>query len=195
MATEIPSFAAAALKIAAATAAMEKVQEETLEQIGLMVYKTAYAKFGVYQQAVGPYAAWAPLAESTKERRIAAGTTADQPLYRPGMPMADGAHLRDTVSFDVQSWRSTVTIGSTSDIMLENEVGQENLPPRPVLGPALWENKNQIHTLVGRNYMTALIAAFGGRRYLGLNLASRYNFPSVSFGGLRASDSVQGVPF
>ena len=152
------TFGQMAARITASLAAYDIVENQALKAIGEMVEKQAYGKFGVYQDASGPYAAWPKypsgnLAEITQKKRKALGTSLDDPLYRPGQPEADGQYLRDTVGHTVRG--DEVFIGSTSSIMAEHERGLEPLPPRPVLGPALYEKRGEIVALVGAMFKGA----------------------------------------
>jgi len=126
----------------------------SLERIGEGIEKTAKSEFGEYQPAVGPWPAWAPLAESTIEDRVQQGFTPDDPLYRTG-------DLREAVTHDVELAAMEVAIGvKTGDlgqIMIWHELGTERMPPRPVLGPALARNKELIEKEVGAAILAGLV--------------------------------------
>ncbi|MGJ0479967.1 hypothetical protein [Pantoea agglomerans] len=91
------------------------------------IEKTAKEEIGVYQPAYGPFDAWAPLAESTKADRVRRGYSEDEPLLRSG-------ELRDSIESKVVGLSAIV--GTKSDIGLWQEMGTENIPPRPFIGPA-----------------------------------------------------------
>jgi len=116
-----------------------------LELVGEIVEKTAKSKFGHYQLAVGPFPEWEQLKESTKADRLRKNFSENDPLYRTGK-------LRDSISHKVHMGAvKSVEIGSPDPVMLWQELGvkQNNLPPRPVLGPAMYANRQVIATLAG----------------------------------------------
>jgi hypothetical protein len=102
-----------------------------LDRVAEYIERTAKEEIGKYQKGVGPFAAWAQLAEATVDDRVAHGFSPDEPLLRTG-------ELRDSISRRVHGLEAEV--GSTSDIMVYQELGTANaahpIPPRPVLGPA-----------------------------------------------------------
>ncbi|OND79020.1 hypothetical protein AQ938_07000 [Burkholderia pseudomallei] len=102
-----------------------------LDRVAAHIERTAKAEIGQYQPAVGPFDAWAPLAEATKDDRVRNGFPEDEPLLRTG-------EMRDSISRRVRGLEAE--IGSTSDKLVYQELGTANaahpIPPRPVLGPA-----------------------------------------------------------
>jgi len=130
--------------------------EIELKKVAMAVRDTATKKFGKYQVAVGDLPAWAALKEQTVRRKMAAGSTGDDPLighyqkaheYVSGnnLFMAQGsknsqwpAHLRNTISIHVENW--VAQIGTDDPIGKYHEYGTEHIPPRPYLRPALYEN-------------------------------------------------------
>lgn len=131
-----------------------------LERIGKKVETTAKSEFGEYQPGIGSYPAWAELSDVTKDERVQQGFTANDPLYRSG-------ELRDAVTHDVDTPNLEVAIGVKSgdlhstypggggsppdlgELMIWHELGTQNMPPRPVLGPALMRNQKVIEEEVG----------------------------------------------
>jgi hypothetical protein len=91
------------------------------------IEETAKEEIGVYQPAVGPFEAWAPLAESTKSDRVRSGYTEDDPLLRSG-------ELKDSIESEVIGLAAIV--GTKSQIGLWQEVGTDRIPPRPFIGTA-----------------------------------------------------------
>lgn len=122
-----------------------------LESASKLLFDTAYAEFGVYQKAAEPFGDWPELADATKEDRVAKGFTENDPLLRSG-------ELRDSLKREVDHLEATV--GSTSDIMLFQELGTSHIPPRPVLGIALQRCWPQIQALIGN----AAAAGFCGAK-------------------------------
>lgn len=122
-----------------------------LDVAASIVEKTAKDEIGHYQDAAGPYPAWAELAESTKEDRLRKGFTENDPLLRTGQ-------LRDSISRAVDGHKAVV--GSTSDIMVFQELGTSKMPPRPVLGLAAYRSKEDIKKALGES----IVAVLTGRR-------------------------------
>ena len=91
------------------------------------IEETAKEEMGVYQPAVGPFEAWAPLAASTKADRVRLGYSEDEPLLRSG-------ELRDSIESEVVGLAAIV--GTKSEIGLWQEMGTDRIPPRPFIGPA-----------------------------------------------------------
>ncbi|PZP48539.1 MAG: hypothetical protein DI601_00180 [Azospirillum brasilense] len=72
---------------------------------------------------------WPALAESTVADRVRQGYPADKPLLRTGA-------LRESIDYEADAASLSVTIGSDSEYAPAHEFGAENLPARPVFGPA-----------------------------------------------------------
>ena len=87
----------------------------------------AQAEVGHYQAAAGPFAAWAELADSTKEERVELGFTENDPLLRTGA-------LRDSIGIVAADGRAVV--GSDSEVAVDMELGTSRVPPRSFLGGA-----------------------------------------------------------
>lgn len=119
-----------------------------LDKAATIVEKEAKKEIGTYQPEVGPFQDWAELADSTKEDRLKKGYTENDPLLRSG-------DLRNSISH--QTKELTAQIGSTSDIMIYQEFGTTFIPPRPVLGPAAFKNKEKIKKILGSAAVTGLI--------------------------------------
>ena len=111
------------------------------------VKQTAKNKMGVYQEGIGGFNKWEQLAKVTQEDRAERGFAANEPLLVTGA-------LRDSLHYRVQNL--TARIGSTSDIMVYQELGTNKIPPRPVLGPALLENKEVIQKAVGKAFLSGV---------------------------------------
>jgi phage gpG-like protein len=119
-----------------------------LAEVASAVETTARESIGTYQQAIGPFAAWSPLAESTVADRTAKGYTPDEPLFRDGT-------MRNSIGKDVSGLEAV--IGSTSDIAVYQELGTDKIPPRPFLGPAVLHNEELIKRILGRAFVVGLL--------------------------------------
>jgi len=111
-----------------------------LKQVAVAIETTAKEEIGHYQAAAGPFAAWEPLADSTVADRVSKGFTPDDPLLRTG-------ELQDSIVHEVGDWEATV--GSTDPVMIFHEFGTSKMPPRPVIGPALFHNAEHVQKLIG----------------------------------------------
>jgi phage gpG-like protein len=107
-----------------------------LEESARHVKKVAKKKFGHYQSDVGQWHMWWELAESTKADKERYGYVFNDeynPLIRTG-------ELKRSITYEIQG--TTAYIGSTDEIMKYHEFGTSKMPPRAVLGPALFESKD-----------------------------------------------------
>jgi hypothetical protein len=104
------------------------------------IEETAKEEIGVYQPAVGPFEAWAPLAESTKADRVRTGYTEDDPLERSG-------ELKNSIESEVVGLAGIV--GTKSEIGLWQEMGTDRIPPRPFIGPAYVRKIDPLMNAIG----------------------------------------------
>lgn len=111
-----------------------------LEKAAKLIEETAQDEIGTYQGAIGPYPEWASLADSTEQEKTRLGYPANAPLLRTG-------DLRESIVHEVGEWEATV--GSTDPVMTYHEFGTDKMPPRPVIGPALYRNLDAVQQLVG----------------------------------------------
>lgn len=109
---------------------------------------TAVAEIGHYQDAIGHFPAWEPLAQSTEDEKARLGYPTDAPLLREG-------DLRDSFRHEVEKHEATV--GSIDEVMLYHEFGTSKMPPRPVLGPALLHNAEHIQKLIGNAAVSVFV--------------------------------------
>lgn len=105
------------------------------------IEEIAKEEIGVYQPAVGPFEAWAPLAESTKADRVRTGYTEDDPLERSG-------ELKNSIESEVVGLVGIV--GTKSEIGLWQEMGTDRIPPRPFIGPAYVRKIDPLMESIGR---------------------------------------------
>lgn len=121
-----------------------------LDRVGALIERTAKAEIGFYQGAVGEFAAWEPLADATEAEKARLGFEPDAPLQRT-------EELRDSLGHEVAALE--VVAGSTSDVMVYQEIGTPTIPPRAVLGPAAIHNADRIEAILGTAAISGLIGA------------------------------------
>lgn len=127
--------------------AVQVASHRALDVAAAIVEKDAKEQIGTYQEDAGPFNAWPELADSTKQDRLHKGFSENDPLLRSG-------ELRDSISREVHG--NEAAIGSTSDVMVWQELGTERIAPRPVLGPAAYKNKDRIEKVLGAAVVHAL---------------------------------------
>lgn len=128
--------------------AVRTALEGALDRVLAKIEKTAKDEFGTYQGAVGPHPGWPELAESTQERRVAAGYTPNDPLLASG-------ELKESTERERHGLEGVV--GTKDPEMLYLEFGTSKMPARPVFGPAAFRNKETIQRLVGAAVVAGLI--------------------------------------
>jgi len=96
-------------------------------------------KFGVYQKDNGLYEEWTELKSSTQSQREKAGFSPNDPLHRSGK-------LMDSLEYVVKG--DSVINGSRDPIMAYQELGTIHIPPRPVLGAAMFESRDKIKKII-----------------------------------------------
>jgi HK97 gp10 family phage protein len=135
------------LHLAAVEIAVHKAAHHALDRAAAVIEADAKGQIGTYQQQAGPFNAWPELAESTQKDRERKGFTPNDPLLRSG-------ELRDSISREISD--DEAAVGSTSDVMVYQELGTPTIPPRPVLGPAAFKNKDKIERILGEAVVHAL---------------------------------------
>ena len=123
-----------------------------LKKCAAAIEATAKAEIGTYQRGVGYFPPWQELAPATKADRVHKGFTENDPLLRTG-------GLRDSISSEVHALEAA--IGSTSDIMVYQELGTSTIPPRAVLGPAAVRNHKRIEMILGEAAVAGLLYGSG----------------------------------
>lgn len=122
-----------------------KREKALLDITGRFVTKIAKSYIGHLQDT------WPELAEATKEEkeRLGYGNASNdwQPLLREG-------DLRDSIGYFVSPHK--VHVGSVSEIMIYQELGTNRIPPRPVLGLAMYKEKIKIQKALG-NFLISWI--------------------------------------
>jgi HK97 gp10 family phage protein len=149
---ELKSLGDLALHLVSTEAGMLKHLHEGLEKCAVRIEKTAKEEIGHYQSAVGPFVAWDRLADSTEEHKAKMGYPADAPLEASG-------EMRDSITHESHGLEAI--IGSTDEKMAYHEFGTPKMPARPVMGPAVFRNKEYIRRLIGEAAISGLV---GGSR-------------------------------
>jgi hypothetical protein len=141
--------------------AMDAVPMAVAMTIGPRIRDIAIHKLGHYQSAVagpmGIYPGWAELKDSTKERRLSAGHTPNDPLLETGL---GAISIQSSPPMKVEEGVEFV-IGYVADVdsskyMPYHEIGlptsgePDRMPPRPVLGPAAIEVMEEVGGVVGQ---------------------------------------------
>lgn len=143
-------FAALLPRLAVEAVAAE---HEALEYAARVVEKEAKDAVGHYQEASGPFAAWAELADATKADREHQGYPANEPELRTG-------ELRDSIEHTVGASLSgahSAEIGSNSDVMVYQELGTPKMPPRSILGGAAARKEKEVVEILGGTVFAALV--------------------------------------
>lgn len=120
-----------------------------LEKALVLIETDAKEQIGHYQPEVGPYSAWAPLTPGTEAEKAREGAPAGAPLLRHGALYASFQH-------EVISPEEGI-VGSTDPTMVFHEMGTDKMPPRPVMGPALYKNRERIQQILGRAIVEGII--------------------------------------
>lgn len=121
--------------------------KRAMQRAANIVKKDAKARIGEYHEAVGPFAGWQELADSTKADRTRQGFPENEPLLRTG-------EMRDSIGTRVD--RDIAYIGSDSPIAEWQELGTVHIPPRSFLGAAAAANEEKIVEIIGKSAVASL---------------------------------------
>jgi HK97 gp10 family phage protein len=149
MTKHFDSFADIAIHFATLGVAVAEVNHHAVEKAALMIENSAKAELGNYQPATGPFNEWAPLTDATLKTHESYGM-GDTPLLLTGQ-------LRDSIQHEVSGMEAI--IGTKMEIGEYQEVGTSKIPPRPFMGPAAYNNLENIKHLLGKS--TAQAIAYG----------------------------------
>jgi HK97 gp10 family phage protein len=144
----------------AAEVALKTVEHRSLKKAALLIEREAKSEIGHYQGEVGPFPAWAALADSTEAQKARMGYPAGAPL------LATGA-MRDNITHEISGHEAVV--GSPDEKAVYHEFGTSKMPPRPVFGPAAFKSLEKLHNLIGAEVVAGIIdgkVAHGGADYL-----------------------------
>ncbi len=144
--TEMASiFSRAAMAIPMASRhAIEKAADLVLEQIR--------SEPGEYQTGAGPFASWAPLAQSTLADKARQGWPSPSPELRTG-------DLRDSYQKTIIS-NHEAAVGSDSDVAVYQELGTSKMPPRSIIGIAAARKEHEIWEITGRLFFGVLASRY-----------------------------------
>lgn len=135
-------------RVAGAAMAVKAAENAALTRAAKVVEAEAKREIGTYQGAVGPFPAWAPLAESTQADRVREGFPADEPLLRTG-------EMRASIGHAVKG--NVAVIGSNSDKAVWQELGTKTIPPRSFLGGALMRKLPEVRKELASGALGALV--------------------------------------
>ncbi|MBI6183464.1 hypothetical protein JEQ07_24095 [Serratia proteamaculans] len=145
---ELNGLFGAALHFAALEVAVHKKLHEGIEVVAQRIEDTAREEVGHYQDAIGPFPAWDPLAPATEDEKARLGYPLDAPLLRTG-------DMQGSFSHEVKGLEAV--IGSTDDKLVYHEFGTAKMPPRPVLGPAVERNEKFIKRILGKAAVSGFV--------------------------------------
>lgn len=134
---EFSSFAELANQLQRVARGVPKATEQALGKIGKKIERAAKGKIGHYQGAAGEFPAWEQLKEATQAARARQGFTPNDPLLTVG-------EIYASISSDIYTGGAgmqILTLGSDIDLGLWHELGTRTIPPRPFIGPAMFENE------------------------------------------------------
>jgi len=147
---QFTSFEAFARHLATLAEQQDRALKKGLVVAVRAIEKTAKSEIGYYQPATGPFSAWRKLAPSTQADRVAKGFAPNKPLLRTGK-------LKDSISYQVAGLHAAV--GSTSDVMVAQELGTSRIPARAVLGPAALRSIPAVKAAIGHAAMQGILPA------------------------------------
>lgn len=131
--------------------AIEAHNAHALERAAKVVEKEAKDSIGEYQDTSGPFVAWQDLADSTVTEKERLGfSPGDNPELRTG-------EMRDSIFHFVDAKAGKAFVGSNSDVLVYQELGTENMPPRSILGGALARKSHEIEKILGDSVKGALL--------------------------------------
>lgn len=155
---ELEGFLGAARQFAALEVALHRRLADGLKEVAESIVQTAKDEIGFYQPAVGPFQDWAPLAESTEADKARKGFPQEAPLLRTG-------EFRETWEHEVRGFEAVV--GSKDKRAPWFEFGTVNMPPRPVLGPAVIHNEHTLRRILGHAAVTGITEGTAVHKSLG----------------------------
>ena len=156
------SILEAIAKMAEVSIAIEVETHHALEAAAKLVEKEAKAELGTYQNQAGPFVGWPELADRTKNDRVKAGYTENDPGLASGeMHDSVGRVVNSDMSFGVHE----ASVGSDNDKAVWFELGTVRQPPRSFLGAAAVRKEAEVVEILGEATVIGLVGAgvFRGR--------------------------------
>lgn len=126
----------AAFGLLSAASEMDDILKGAMGEAVELVRDDAKSRIGVQQPG------WAPLAPATEERKARGGYPSGAPLLREG-------ELRDSIFGQVVGQDGYV--GSNDEAAAPQEFGTATIPPRPFIGPAIYDNHDKIADIIGKH--------------------------------------------
>jgi hypothetical protein len=146
---EFEDMALFALHLLEKQVAVHASMKRGIERALLVIENDAKEQVGHYQSESGEFPAWAPLADSTEAEKARLGAPAGAPLLRHGGLYASFGH-------EVLSAEEGVA-GSTDPTLVYHEFGTSKMPPRPVMGPAVFKNRDKIQAILGQALVEGIL--------------------------------------
>ncbi len=143
---DFSSFSDLAAQLQRVARGVPQATEKALQQIGKTVERAAKDKIGYYQDASGEFAGWVQLKDATQAARVRQGFTANDPLLTVG-------GIYGSISSYVYSGGSKMhilTLGSDLDLGFWHEMGTRTIPPRPFIGPSMFEHEQHAHEVLAQ---------------------------------------------
>ena len=152
MSREFSSMGALGLHLAKVAAGQMIAAKLALDEACLVIEDTAKEEIGHYQSEAGISPAWAQLADSTEADKARKGFPLDAPLLRTG-------DMRDAITHEVSGLEAVVGAKEegAGKMLIYHEFGTSKMPPRPVLWPAWYRNKDRILRIVAEAMISEII--------------------------------------
>lgn len=151
---EFSSFALLGEHLADMHGHIDEAIEDTLNYAAIRVLQIIRKKFGKYQPPIGPFPGWDPLTPETLARRRRRGINPNNE------PLLESKDLKE--SYTIEDGHPGVVIGSDSPYAGVQETGNEHIPPRPVVGPAILQVENSNKEDLAQVFANVLLQ---GRRF------------------------------
>ncbi|MFL9904217.1 hypothetical protein PQR71_39870 [Paraburkholderia fungorum] len=150
---EFDSFGDMARHLERVARTMPRETAKALETIGKHVEQVAKDKIGHIQDASGEFNAWEDLAYDTQVehfRVIERGQAAPDADVNSALLLK--GDLREGIKHSVEKGgrEQTLTVGSESQVAYWQEAGTDKIPPRPAIGPAMFESEQMAIDLLGK---------------------------------------------
>ncbi len=136
------NLAAAAAFFSAMGARTEHARHAGVARAAKLIEDKAKAVIGTYDYG------WPELDDATKEDRVRQGFTANEPELRSGALKASIGHVAEG---------DHAVIGSADKNAVFAELGTSRAPPRPIFGPSVLLNLDEIKKEIGAPFHAALV--------------------------------------